>query len=447
LSTYVTVEDFGALGDGTTDDTTAIQDMIDSMGYFRLLNRTYKITDTLTIPANGPYGTLYTGQGMEQSIILCDGMTGKAAIAPQSNASLYRIAMRDFKVMGDCDSCFDFSGVSGGFQLYASEFRNLWLECKADSCFKGAGNFSVLWDNVHAYSVDGHCFELGGDVAKTLINCYAHRAGPGKAGYRMAGNAILINCNGLDEGDYWGDFGAVASLDGENLQFRIHIIGGNIEDFDVAGIRLRFTGTLILEMVGIIPRKNHTYQTLIDGSQYGGEGWSLIDRRSYYAPKPGAGMSAVSRILHNSSPSFIESTGMFFDLRRTDQALTYPVPQTLSQNSAYGVLAHRFGNVDYNRSYGFNLQVPSLWTVNSASFNCARISTVRTANTSATSLRSASGGEKGQRLTIIVDDGNTTIEHNFSAAGRFITTSGANIAAGNGSVHEFVHNGSNWIQV
>ncbi|HET6527088.1 glycosyl hydrolase family 28-related protein [Sphingopyxis sp.] len=447
MSDYITVEDFGAVGDGTTDDTAAIQDMIDAVGCFRLLNRTYKITDTLIIPANGPYGTFYTGQGMEQSILLCAGMAGKTAIGPESNSSLYRVAMHNFKIMGDCDSCFDFSGVSGGFQLYASEFRNLWLESNADSCFKGAGNFSVLWDNVHAYSNGGHCFELGGDVAKTLINCYAHKAGPGKAGYRMAGNAVMINCNGLDEGDIWGDFGAVQSQDGQNLQFRIHVIGGNIEDFDVKGIRLRFTGTLILEMVGVIPRANHTYETLIDGSEYGGDGWSLIDRRSYYAPKPGAAMSASSRILHNSAPSYVESTGMFTDLRRTDQSLTYPVPVMQSKNPAYGVLAHQFGNVDYSRSYGFNLQVPALWTVNAQNFNCTRVSAVRTANTAPTAFRSASGGEKGQRLTIIVEDANTTIEHNFSSAGRFITQSGSNIAAVNGGIYEFVYNGTNWRQV
>lgn len=447
MSAYLTVEDFGAVGNGTTDDTLSIQAMIDAMGFFRLLNKTYKISNTLLIPANGPYGTLYTGQGMEQSVLLCAGMSGKAAIGPASNFSLYRITMRDFKVMGDSDSCIDFSGIMDGYQLYSSEFRNLWLECNADSCIKGAGNFSVLWDNVHAHSNGGHSFDLGGDVAKTLINCYAHKAGPGKAGYRMAGNAVMINCNGLDEGDYWGDFGAVTSQDGQNLQYRIHIIGGNIEDFDVAGIRLRFTGTLFMEMVGIIPRTNHTYQTLIDGSQYGGDGWSLVDRRSYYAPKAGAVMSASSRILHNSTPSFVESTGMFTTIRRTDQNLTYPVPVTQTQNSAYGVLAHRFGDVDYNRSYGFNLQVPTLWTVNSASFVCSRISTIRTANTAQTNLRSASGGEKGQRLTMIVEDGNTTIEHNYSASGRFLTTSGSNIIATSGQVFEFINNGTNWVQV
>ena len=37
--------------------------------------------------------------------------------------------------------------------------------------------------------------------------------------------------------------------------------------------------------------------------------------------------------------------------------------------------------------------------------------------------------------------------HNFASNGRFLTLSGANIAATNGGVYEFVSNGTNWVQV
>ncbi len=444
-----TVEWYGAVGDNVTDDTAAIQAMIDDVGYFRLLAKTYRITNSLLVPNGGPYGTLWAGAGMERSALRCDGMAGKPAIKPANVASLYRVTMRDFKVYGDCDTAIDFSGMSGGNQLYASLFLNLWLQSAADSTFKASNHFSTGWNNVHCYSGGGHCFDLEGDVATVLYNCYAHEAGTvgaGKAGYRIKGIATLIECNGLNVGDRWGDFGATVAQDGANVQFRINLIGGNAEDFDVDAIRLRYTGSIAFDTFGFIPKAAGTFNTLINGSEYGASGWKLVDRNSFYSSK-GATMSGVSRILHNSAPADIVSTGVFTNMRRTDQSVTYTIPSEAAFNSAFGILARQFGYINYTRSYGFNLQVPTLWTVNSLTFDVTRLNTVRTANTAATLLRAATGGEKGQRLTIIVEDANTTIQHNYASAGRFLNKSGADIVATNGGVYEYVHNGTNWQQV
>lgn len=449
LAAARTVEWYGAVGDNVTDDTAAIQAMIDDVGYFRLLPKTYRITDSLLVPNGGPYGTLWAGAGMELSALRCDGMAGKAAIKPANVASLYRVTMRDFKVYGDCDTAIDFSGMSGGNQLYASLFLNLWLQSAADSTFKASNHFSTGWNNVHCYSGGGHCFDLEGDVATVLYNCYAHEAGTvgaGKAGYRIKGIATLIECNGLNVGDRWGDFGATVAQDGANVQFRINLIGGNAEDFDVDAIRLRYTGSIAFDTFGFIPKAAGTFNTLINGSEYGASGWKLVDRNSFYSSK-GATMSGVSRILHNSAPADIVSTGVFTNMRRTDQSVTYTIPSEAAFNSAFGILARQFGYINYTRSYGFNLQVPTLWTANALTFDVTRLNTIRTANTAATLMRTATGGEKGQRLTIIVEDANTTIVHNYASSGRFLNKSGADIAATNGGVYEYVHNGTNWVQV
>lgn len=56
LEQYVSVKDFGAIGDGVTDDTAAIQDAIDyigSDGTLEFPDGTYKVTATLTLSGNG----------------------------------------------------------------------------------------------------------------------------------------------------------------------------------------------------------------------------------------------------------------------------------------------------------------------------------------------------------------------------------------------------------
>lgn len=450
LAAARTVEWYGAKGDNVTDDTAAIQAMIDDVGFFRLLPKTYRITDSLLVPNGGPYGTLWAGAGMELSALRCDGMAGKAAIKPANVASLYRVTMRDFKVYGDCDTAIDFSGMTGGNQLYASLFHNLWLQSAADSTFKASNHFSTGWNNVHCYSGSGHCFDLEGDVATVLYNCYAHEAGTvgaGKAGYRIKGIATLIECNGLNVGDRWGDFGATTAQDGANVQFRINIIGGNAEDFDVDAIRVRYTGSIAFDTFGFIPKATGTFVTLINGSEYGASGWRLVERNSFYSSK-GSTMSGVSRILHNSAPADIVSTGVFTNMRRTDQSVTYSVPSEAAVNAAYSIYARQFGNITYTRSYGFNLQVPVLWTPNATTFDVTRINKVRTLHTAATPMRGATGGELGQELSIHIKDANATIVHNYAMNGRFLLIGGADIVNPPiNKIFRFEHNGQDWQQM
>lgn len=71
---YVTPEDFGAVGDGTTDDTKALQIALDYVGQLsgggelRLGEKTYAITSSLTVP-----GSVYVrGNGYDISVIETD---------------------------------------------------------------------------------------------------------------------------------------------------------------------------------------------------------------------------------------------------------------------------------------------------------------------------------------------------------------------------------------
>jgi hypothetical protein len=86
LQEYISVKDFGAVGDGTTDDTAAIQAAIDYMrnaaqsagGVLHFPAGTYRITDTLNgksvTAGDGARRVSYVGDGMNASILKYDGI-------------------------------------------------------------------------------------------------------------------------------------------------------------------------------------------------------------------------------------------------------------------------------------------------------------------------------------------------------------------------------------
>jgi hypothetical protein len=95
------------------------------------------------------------------------------------------------------------------------------------------------------------------------------------------------------------------------------------------------------------------------------------------------------------------------------------------------------------------------WTFNSATMQVGGYERWATGNASATTLTAAqigsdtaAQGVHGSLLTILVGDANTTIEHNASLHGRFITLSGADITCVNGQSYQFrLSPAGHWRQV
>ncbi len=97
-------------------------------------------------------------------------------------------------------------------QVYLGSLKHL-LIYSGNSCIYAKGNgsnsnyFSMHMQDVACYSHNGHSFHIRSGPGNTFQGLYALRAGPGKAGYRMAGAVHLDSCNGVNEGDFWGVFG------------------------------------------------------------------------------------------------------------------------------------------------------------------------------------------------------------------------------------------------
>lgn len=433
---------FGAKFDGTTDDTAAIQAALNNGSTVLMPPGDSVISDSLSIPSI----CTITGSGQDQTKITGSGMAGKSAIKFADTEKFARVSISGFRLTGDFDRALDLT-VGAAFFLYNSHIRDLYLSSASGAALYAPIEFSTLIENVSAGSTNDNGFEISGNVATTLVNCYATSCGAGKAGYRIYEQALMVGCNGINTGPYWGCFGQATAADGTNRSWIVTMIGCNLEDFTTAAIEIRYTGRLSMQGCSFVPPSSGTFVTLIDGRNHATDGYRVYENQCSYASK-GSTMSGNSRIMSKGLPNNIYSvSGVFSDLYRSDQSLLYSITSTSLSNPAYLKLAVRYSAIDFERAYGFVLQPPSTWTANASTFAVTRLSAVKTANTAPTNLDYASGGELGQRLSVIVQDANTTIRHNQSYSGRFLNKSGADIAAANGDVLYYIHNGTNWSQI
>ena len=449
LSPFVTIKNYGAKVDGVSDDTQAVRDMVEDLGYFTLPAGNTVISDSIAIPDSPvALGSKWSGAGIERSKIICVGMTGKSALVTKNPNAYYRLTMSDFSISGDCDSCIDMNITDGSnFQLYQSEFRNLALFSTAGSTFKANRHFSTAWYNVHTSSNNGHGFDIQGGNSTVLVNCYAHRSGSGKAGYRIRGKAVLVGCNGVDSGDVWGDFGATVAADGANYTYNITIIGGNIEDFNNNAITLRFTGRLSFDGTAFVAKASGTYETLIKGNVYGASDSSITDINTTFVTK-GAVMTAQSNIIHSAGIKLVESTrGVFTNVFNTSTGLLIATPVKEAAMVAVDKMAIKYGSITWDRGYGFMLQQSNGIASGTTSPSVLRKNLITTANTSPTTIQYLVDGELGQRVTLLIRDSNTILQNQAPGVNRLKLKTGANINAVNGDVYEFVFNNNIWVQL
>ena len=182
LEQYVSVKDFGAVGDGVTDDSTAIQAAL-TAGAGRAVyfpGGTYLISATLTVPADtmvtgDGYGSVVYQDTRERNVFSLnnnctvqhlrlrgDGVTSGGA-SFQLNNGISAVSKRNIKVL----NCFLHAFESNG--IYIDDCENLEI----------IGNY--IWDN--AYSVgsgsDIVLYGVTGGTARIIISknfCFSNNS-------------------------------------------------------------------------------------------------------------------------------------------------------------------------------------------------------------------------------------------------------------------------------
>jgi hypothetical protein len=242
---FVSVTDFGATGDGSTDDTDAIQEAAATGQHVWFPPGTYKITDAITVST---HGQVFAGSGMEESIINFTGASTKCFVG---SGTFIRMHIRDLYLLGGAGTSHAIDTSAG--LLYTSTFENLWIN-SVGKCLYAPDEFNNLYKNVQFSSSADHGLEVSGSNTTTFLNCYAHTFAALKYPYRIYGQALMISCNGVDSGDYIVLAGsAIGFGDAADIQYRLTCINCNFEDFKKNAIQLRYNGTFIEQNCGFVP--------------------------------------------------------------------------------------------------------------------------------------------------------------------------------------------------
>lgn len=220
LQEFVSVKDFGAVGNGTTDDTLAIQNALNSVlpssnpfvittssrgGCIYIPPGRYLISSPLSILP----GTRLVGESSESSVIVNSVSTGNALQATTAiSGSINKISIEDLAVVQISSVSHVTSGAGiyinngTGTNLYIKnvEIRGLYNGLYMDWCYPA----TVI--NVISSFAKNAGFTTGNDcTSTTLQNCYSTNSG---YGYYITGSYIsLVNCASDSNNETYGTTG------------------------------------------------------------------------------------------------------------------------------------------------------------------------------------------------------------------------------------------------
>jgi hypothetical protein len=200
LSEYVSVKDFGAVGNGTTDDTTAIQAAIDSnAGIVFFPEGTYKITQSIIITNQ----VILQGVGKTLSTItLYTSVSGTKAI----DARAYRVSLQNIGLTSNSGNSDGlalvgfFHSIVGGGSVGRNDHNNIFISGFSDAGMRieQAISYSIKNADIncgdYCVHITRHSVTNVVSTTVTLENVYTSGGNQGGIYLDSVATGTLIRC-------------------------------------------------------------------------------------------------------------------------------------------------------------------------------------------------------------------------------------------------------------
>jgi phage-related protein len=308
---YNVVRDYNAIGNGTADDTTAIQNAIDAAytaggGTVWLPDKTFKVT----------------GLTLKDKVRLQGANWRKSQIISTSNAPIITVAttatdasIETLTVKGSVSAGGSQIGINanGNAEYSGLMVRDVWIEdCGDHGFYVGQYPFSCVFKNIHVSNCADYPFLLAATIAPgmSLEDCYAHVLRSGAAvGFRIkSGKWHLVRCNGTDNvpaisGTKWAVVGKKNGVDGDVAHggASVEFVHCNIEAFHSHGVLVYYNSTVSFRGRCEFAGNNN------DGSYKAIEFDLANDGVDYYAPYSLRGMLEDTVIFGGGFSNFANS--------------------------------------------------------------------------------------------------------------------------------------------
>lgn len=248
--------DYAATGNGTTDDTTAVQNAINAAqtagsGTVWFPKGVYKVTG-LTVTGN------VTLAGFNDKETVIYSVTNAPIIATASDGNFEMPKLENLRIRGTVTAGSSQHGIKVDAATYGLRcvVRNVWIEdCGAAGLYVLKA-FSSIFENVFATNCAGYPFlyDAANMPANVFRSCYAgNLRASATVGFRIkAGEFIAYNCNGVNSvptGTKWAVVGKRNGVDGDatDAGALARFVDCNIESFDTHGILAYHSSTIIVD--------------------------------------------------------------------------------------------------------------------------------------------------------------------------------------------------------
>lgn len=391
FSEVVNIRDFGAVGDGSTDDTAAVQA---ALNYVAANNQfsiyapegTYVING-VTFAASGTQQLVIRGSGAYKTIFKAKSGAGDLFTF---SGPMSRCVFSDWSINGSTGTGngIYYSSTGSPNFLYQSRFDNMVVENCAKNGIYIKSSFANKFTNVNCGANGWNQFKVWGQGTTDIFErCDIGSVSSTFAGFRVLDGGTYIGCNGI----YAAALGPMYRLGGDGSADsdgitdypNARIIGTNIEGITTVGVEVVSTpiSPILIEgalfttaagsanVVGINMLNSSTNQPmLLSRCSFGlGSGSTWKNGFAIHGQMPVAstdivtGQTAIQQVYNDAGPNqFAIRQTIFGQSNPNASPYLYQPNQTMGYTEFEYLASYGLGNPNFSSDYITVISAPAM---------------------------------------------------------------------------------------